>query len=59
MLTVFWDSHGPILESYQESGTTVTNATYFEMLQRELKPAILNKRRGKLSNGILFLHYNA
>ena len=31
MLTVFWDSQGPILETYQESGTTVTSATYCDM----------------------------
>jgi len=37
MLTVFWDSQGPILETYQERGTTVTSATYCDMLQRELR----------------------
>jgi len=35
MLTAFWDSQGPILETYQERGTTVTRATYCDMLQRE------------------------
>jgi len=59
MLTVFWDSHCPILESYKECGTTVTSTTYFEMLRREFKPAILYERRGKLSKEILFLHDNA
>jgi len=59
MLTDFWDSHGPILETYQERGTTVTSATYFDMLQGELKPAILYNRRGKLSKEILLLHDNA
>jgi len=48
MLTVFWDSQGPILETYLERGTTVTSATYCDMLQREVKPAIRSKRRGKL-----------
>ena len=59
MLTVFWDSQGPILETYQERGTTVTSATYCDMLKRELKPAIRYKRRGKLSKEILLLHNNA
>ena len=59
MLTVFWESQGPILETYQERGTTVTSATYCDMLQRELKPAIRSKRRGKLSKEILLLHGNA
>jgi len=59
MLTVFWDSQGPILKTYLERGTTVTSATYCDMLQRELKPAIPSKRRGKLSKEILLLHDNA
>ena len=59
MLTVFWDSQGPILESYQERGTTVTSATYCDILQGELKPAIRSKRRENLSKEILLLHHNA
>jgi len=59
MLTIFWDSQGPTLETYQEHGTTVTSATYCDMLQREMKPAIRSKRRGKLSKEILLLHDNA
>jgi len=59
MLTIFWDSQVPILETYQERGTTVTSATYCDMLQRELKPTIRSKRRGKLSKEILLLHDNA
>src|SRR5215475_11816624 len=31
MLTIFWYSQGPILETYQERGTTVTSATYCDM----------------------------
>jgi len=59
MLTIFWDSQGPNLETCQERGTTVASATYCDMLQRELKPAIRSKRRGKLSKEILLLHDNA
>ena len=59
MLIVFWDSQGPILETYQERGTTVTSATYCDMLERELKPVIRSKRRGKLSKEILLLRDNA
>ena len=33
MLTAFWDSQGPILETYQERGTTVISATYCDVLQ--------------------------
>jgi histone-lysine N-methyltransferase SETMAR len=59
MLTTFWDSQGPILETYLERGTTGTSTTYCDMLQRGLKPAIHCKRRGKLSKGVLLLHDNA
>jgi len=59
MFTIFWDSQGPILETCQERGTTVTSATYCDILKRELKPAIRSKRRGKLSKEILLLHNNA
>jgi len=37
ILTVFWDSQGPILETHHERETTVISATYCDMLQRELK----------------------
>jgi len=59
MLTVFWDSQGPILKTYQERGTTITSATYCDILQRELKPAIRSKRSGKMSKEILLLYDNA
>jgi hypothetical protein len=60
MLTIFWDSQGPILEAYLERGTTVTNATYCDMLQRGLKPVIFSKKREEsLSKGVLLLHENA
>ncbi|UYV65859.1 BCHE [Cordylochernes scorpioides] len=32
---------------------------YYEILVNKLKPGIRNKRRGKLSKGVLFLHGNA
>jgi hypothetical protein len=40
MLTVFWDSQEPILEHYQERGTTANSVHYSEMLCDKLKPAI-------------------
>ena len=35
MLTVFRDSQGPVLETYRERRTTVTGATYCDVLRRE------------------------
>ena len=58
MLTVFWDSQGPILEHYMEKGVTVTSVNYCNMLRNELRPAIRSKRRGRLTQGVL-LHDNA
>jgi histone-lysine N-methyltransferase SETMAR len=57
-LTIFWDSQGPILETYPEQGTTVSSAIDCDMLLRGLKPAIRSKRRRRLSEGDL-LHDNA
>lgn len=59
MLTVFWDSQGPLLEHYQERGTTINSVRYSEMLTAKLKPAIRSKRRGLLSKGVVLLHDNA
>lgn len=59
MLTVFWDSQGPIMEHYQERGSTINSAPYSEMLIDKLKPEIWSKRWGQLSKGIVLLHDNA
>jgi hypothetical protein len=55
ILTIFWDSQGPILETYPERGTTATSAVDCDMLQRGLKPAVHSKRRRRLSEGVLLL----
>lgn len=59
MLTIFWDSEGPVLEIYLECLTTVTSPTSYDMLQRMLKPVICSERRGRLSGGAMLLHDNA
>ena len=59
MLTVFWDSQGPILEHYQERGSTINSTRYSEMIIDRLKPEIRSKRLGQLSKGIVLLHGNA
>jgi hypothetical protein len=51
MLTIFWVSQGPLLETYLERGTTVTSATYCDMLQRRLKPAIRSKIKRETVRG--------
>ena len=59
MLTVFWDSQGPLLENYEEMDSTVKSARYSEMMCDKLKPAIHSKQRGWLSEGIVLFHNNA
>jgi hypothetical protein len=46
MLTIFWDSQGPILKTYPEQGTAVTRTAYCDMLHRGPKHAIHSKREG-------------
>jgi len=59
MLTFFWDYNGPISEHYMPRGSTVTSATYSNLLRENLKPAIRQKRRGLLTMGVCLLHENA
>jgi len=59
MLTVFWDSQGPILEHYQERGSTINCVRYSEMLIDKLKPEIQSKCPRQLLKGIVLLHDNA
>ena len=54
VLTVFWDSQGPVLEHYQERGTTLNSAWYSEMLTDRLKPAIRSKCQVLLLKGVVF-----
>ena len=58
LLTVFWDSQGPVQEHYQERGTTINSAWYSEMLTDRLKPANRSKLRLLLSKRVV-LHDNA
>uniref|UniRef100_A0A8C5RFZ3 Transposase n=1 Tax=Laticauda laticaudata TaxID=8630 RepID=A0A8C5RFZ3_LATLA len=57
MVTVFWDRQGVLID-FLEHGSTINSVGYCEMLQK-LRKAIQNKRRGKLSSKILFLHDSA
>jgi len=59
MLTIFWDSKGPILEDYLEKGCTINSARYSDLLTNNLKPAVRTKHRDLLSKKVLLLHDNA
>lgn len=58
MASVFWDSQGVLLIDYLAKGETITG-NYYARLLKTLRDKIKEKRRGKLSKGILLLHDNA
>ena len=58
MVSVFWDAQGVLLLDYLKKGSTVTGQYYASLIQKP-RVAIKEKRRGKLSKGIMLLHDNA
>ncbi|GBP30668.1 Histone-lysine N-methyltransferase SETMAR [Eumeta japonica] len=58
MATIFWDSEGVLLIDYLPNGTTM-NGQYYANLLAQAREAVVQKRRGKLSRGVLFLQDNA
>jgi histone-lysine N-methyltransferase SETMAR len=58
MMTVFWDEDGILLTDYLARGSTITGPYYASLIKR-LRSTILEKRRGKVSHGVLLLHDNA
>ena len=58
MATVFWDEKGLLLLEIMPQKTTITGQTYANTITA-LREAIKEKRRGKLSAGMLLLHDNA
>ena len=58
MATVFWDAQGVIMLNFLAKKNTITG-TYYANLLDQLRTAIREKRRGKLSKGILRQQDNA
>jgi len=54
----FWDQDGILLINYLPKGQTI-NAEYYSSLLVQLKDILKEKRRGKVTKGVLFLHDNA
>ncbi|UYV65437.1 hypothetical protein LAZ67_3004385 [Cordylochernes scorpioides] len=59
LLTIFWDVDGPICLDFLSSRQRMNSDLYCDILVNKLKPGIRNKRRRKLSKGVLFLHDDA
>jgi len=56
--SIFWDQDGILLIDYLPMGQTI-NAEYYSLLLVQLKVILKEKRRGKVTKGVLFLHDNA
>jgi histone-lysine N-methyltransferase SETMAR len=58
IMIVFWDKDGVLLTDYLPRGIMIDGPYYASMIER-LRSAILEKRRRKVSRGVLLLHDNA
>ena len=58
LASIFWDQGGIFLIDYFPKGQTI-NAEYYVSLLVQLKDILKEKRRGKVTNCVLFLHDNA
>ena len=58
LASIFWDQDGILLIVYLPKGQTI-NAEYYSSLLVQLKDILKEKRRGKVTKGVLFLHDNA
>jgi len=54
---IFWDQDGIILNDYHPKGQTI-NAEYYSSLLVQLKDILKEKRCGKVTKVVLFLHDN-
>ena len=58
MATIFCDPEGVVLCNYLKHGNTITAAYYADLIGK-VHAALKEKRREKLSPGVLFHHDNA
>jgi len=58
LASIFWDQDYILLIDYLPNGQTI-NAEYYVSLLVQLKDILKDKRRGKFTSGVMFLHDNA
>jgi len=58
LVSIFWVQDGILLIDYLPKAQTV-NTEYYSSLLVQLKDILKEKRRGKVTKGVLFLHENA
>ena len=59
MATIFRDAKGVIMLDFLPKRSTITGVYYANLLDDQLRTAIREKRRGKLSKGVLLQQDNA
>lgn len=59
MVSVFWDCEGIVHIDFLEKGVTINADYYCNLISEDVRRALQNKRRGKLSSGIILHHDNA
>jgi len=57
LASIFWDQDGILLIDYLPKGQTI-NVGYYSSLLVKLKHILKEKRRGKITKGVLFFHEN-
>ena len=58
MMIIFWDKDGVLFTECLPHGTTINGPCYASIIER-LGSVTVEKRRGKVSHGMLLLHDNA
>ena len=58
LVSIFWDQDVILLNDYLPKGQTI-NAEYYSSLLVQFKDIFKEKRNGKVTNVVLFLHDNA
>ena len=58
MMVIFWDKYVIPITEYLPRGTMISGPYYASIIER-LCCAVMEKRLGKVSDGVLFLHGNA
>ena len=56
-MVIFWDKYGIMVIEYLPRGTTISDPYYASFIER-LRCAIVEKRRDKISDGVLLLYEN-
>ena len=58
LASIFWDQNGILLTDYLPKGQII-NTEYYASLLLQLKDILKEKRRGKFTKGVLYLHDSA